>query len=67
MAAAAEATRKWACGVLEGWAKAAKISEGWELLSSFECGYVPIEVWRSPQRLHVFVAQVRPDRRVDPV
>jgi len=58
MEAASAATARWASLVGKGWAQAAKISEGWEKVSSFACGYVPIEVWRSPQRVHVFVAQV---------
>jgi hypothetical protein len=65
MSKADEATRRWASLVAEGWAKAAKISEGWEKVSAFTCGYVPIEVWRSPQRVHVYVAQVL--SRVSPV
>ena len=57
--AAQEATRAWAASCAEGWAKAAKIAAGWQLISSFSCGYVPIEMWRSPQGLHVFLVQVR--------
>lgn len=52
-----EATRKWCAKAGEGWAKAEKISAGWKQLSSFACGYVPIEMWLSPQGVHVLIAQ----------
>lgn len=58
LAAAEAATRAWAAKAAEGWARAAKIAEGWALVSSFACGYVPIEVWRSPQGVHVVNVQV---------
>ena len=58
LAAAEAATRGWAAKAAEGWARAAKIAEGWALVSSFVCGYVPIEVWRSPQGVRVVNVQV---------
>ncbi|MGB1592032.1 MAG: hypothetical protein ACPIOQ_04700 [Promethearchaeia archaeon] len=55
---AAVETARWAALVAEGWRKAAKAAEGWRLVAAFTTGYVPIEVWVSPEELLVVHANV---------
>lgn len=55
---AAMETARWAALVAEGWQKAAKAAEGWRLVAAFTTGYVPIEVWVSPEELLVVHANV---------
>ena len=55
---AALETARWAALVAEGWRKAAKAAEGWRLVAAFTTGYVPIEVWVSPEELLVVHANV---------